>query len=179
MCDIKIYNDFLSDEQYSPIYQYFLDNERGLNGDSVPWYWVNGVTTMGDGNIQFISLGYANYQITNMIMFNVLAPIIHKIKPIALHRVKANLTLSKQLQPIDEEKIYHVDNDFCTENKGVMTTGIYYVNTNDGYTLFEDGTKVESVANRFVTFPCHIKHGGMPYNNDKFGRRIVVNFNWI
>ena len=31
-------------------------------------------------------------------------------------------------------------------------TGIYYINTNDGYTAFKDGDKVKSVANRIVLF---------------------------
>ncbi len=58
-----------------------------------------------------------------------------------------------------------------------MNTGIYYVNSNDGGTYFEDGTMVESVANRFVAFPCNIKHAGVPCGDNV--RRIVINFNWF
>ena len=32
-------------------------------------------------------------------------------------------------------------------------TAVYYINTNDGYTCFEDGERVGSVANRMVVFP--------------------------
>ena len=78
---ININDDFLSKEEYLPLYQYFLDNDNGLDGDSVPWYWVNGVTSMGDGNIQFVSLGYSNYQIINETMFSILTPIIERIQP--------------------------------------------------------------------------------------------------
>ena len=45
---------------------------------------------------------------------------------------------------------------------------IYYMNTCDGYTLFEDGTKVESNANRLVTFPNGMKHTGTSTTNASF-----------
>jgi hypothetical protein len=58
-----------------------------------------------------------------------------------------------------------------------MTTAIYYVNSNDGYTLFEDGTKVESVANRLVKFPCNTKHTGTSCTDQRY--RMVINLNYI
>ena len=51
------------------------------------------------------------------------------------------------------------------------------MNTNDGYTEFEDGTKVESVANRLVTFPANLKHTGTSCTDEK--TRIVINFNYF
>ena len=51
------------------------------------------------------------------------------------------------------------------------------MNTNDGYTLFEDGTKVESVMNRLVTFPYTMKHAGTTCTNSPF--RMVINFNYV
>ena len=51
------------------------------------------------------------------------------------------------------------------------------MNSNDGYTLFEDGTKVESVANRLVRFPASIKHTGTTCTNAN--RRVLINFNWF
>jgi hypothetical protein len=57
------------------------------------------------------------------------------------------------------------------------TTAIYYANTCDGYTEFEDGTIVESVQNRFVAFPSRMKHTGTTCTNAK--SRVVINFNYI
>ena len=51
------------------------------------------------------------------------------------------------------------------------------MNTNDGYTKFEDGTKVESVANRMVTFPNSMKHTGTTTSNSEY--RLVINFNYV
>jgi len=51
------------------------------------------------------------------------------------------------------------------------------MNTCDGYTLFEDGTKIESIANRLVTFPNGMKHTGTSTTNASF--RMVINFNYV
>ena len=56
-------------------------------------------------------------------------------------------------------------------------TSIFYVNTNDGYTKFKDGTKVKSIANRMLTFPANMKHCGTSCTNER--RRIVINFNYF
>ena len=49
--------------------------------------------------------------------------------------------------------------------------------TEEYNTKFEDGTKVESVANRFVTFPANIKHTGSTCRDEK--TRDVINFNYL
>jgi hypothetical protein len=50
------------------------------------------------------------------------------------------------------------------------------MNTNNGYTEFEDGTRVESVANRFISFPVGMKHRGTSCTDKK--TRVVINFNF-
>ena len=177
MKNIKVIDDFLTKEQYRSVYQYFLDNKMGYKGETVPWYWSDGVVTQGDGLVQFFNMCYAKDMVLNHVMYEVLMPIIDIIKPMALHRIKANLTLNDKIQPLDPKEMLHVDSVYCHDSDK-MTTGIYYVNSNNGYTLFEDGTKVESVANRFVAFTCNINHGGIPCSDDTM-RRIVINFNWF
>ena len=58
-----------------------------------------------------------------------------------------------------------------------MTTCIYYVNTCNGYTEFEDGTIVESVANRMAVFSSSILHRGVTQTDTKV--RCVINCNWF
>ena len=51
------------------------------------------------------------------------------------------------------------------------------MNTNNGYTLFEDGTKVDSIANRMVVFDGNTKHTGSTHtDDDRF--RFVLNINF-
>ncbi len=94
---------------------------------------------MNDGRIQFVSLAYGKDHIVNMSMFQVLSPIIDKLNPISLFRIKANLGLPENLQSISHEDTLHTDDYHCDPpNKCSMITGIYYVNSNNGYTIFED-----------------------------------------
>ena len=55
-------------------------------------------------------------------------------------------------------------------------TAIFYINTNNGYTLFEDGTKVESVENRICIFPYYMKHTGTTCTDKN--QRVVININY-
>ena len=42
---------------------------------------------------------------------------------------------------------------------------------------FEDGTKIESVANRLISFPEEMKHRGTSCTDEKI--RVVINFNYL
>lgn len=119
-------------------------------------------------NFQLIHEFYSNYR-PQTEYFDLLLPLIIKIKPSALIRIKSNL--NPKSSTIIEHG-FHVDHKY--EN---AKTSIYYLNSNDGYTLFEDGTKVESVENRLVTFNSGIKHSGTNCTNTE--ARIVINFNYF
>ena len=103
----------------------------------------------------------------------VLFPIIGRIKPMAIWRIKANL----QLHGGEAYKSnWHYDftgDGYPVEN---METAIYYVNSNNGYTEFTD-CKVDCVANRMVFFPSNTKHRGVNASNVK--ARYVINFNYF
>ena len=65
----------------------------------------------------------------------------------------------------------HVDYDF--KNMGAL----FSLNTCDGYTKFNDGTKVESVANRIVFFDASNYHQSSTTSNAKL--RYNINFNFL
>ena len=52
---------------------------------------------------------------------------------------------------------------------------INYLNTYA--TKYEDGSKIESVANRLLSFPSNMKHTGTSCTDEKI--RIVINFNYL
>ena len=56
-------------------------------------------------------------------------------------------------------------------------SAVFYLNSNNGYTLFEDGTKVESVAGRLLVFDPHMAHTGSSSTDTK--NRVVINFNYF
>ena len=99
--------------------------------------------------------------------------ILNKIRPKEIYRIKANLlTKTPEIVP----NSFHTD---VGGNMGVIpyTTSIFYLNTNNGYTEFEDGTIVESVANRWISFPEDTKHRGTSCTDEKV--RVVINFNYL
>ena len=97
--------------------------------------------------------------------FKYLKPILNKLNCLSLIRIKANLT------PITQELIkYKPHKDQLFKCK----IAIYYVNTNNGYTIIE-GKKVESKKNRIVLFDSTKEHCGT--NSTNCNNRMVINFN--
>ena len=64
----------------------------------------------------------------------------------------------------------HRDWDF--KHKGA----IFYLNANDGLTVLEDGTEIESVPNRLVLFDSSRPHHSTTTTNAN--RRLNINFNY-
>ena len=99
-------------------------------------------------------------------------PILEALNVHTLIRIKANLN------PRLTEPFY---SSFHTDILGLdvedFTTAIFYINTNNGYTELEDGTKIESVANRLVTFPSNVRHRGVTQTDEQ--TRILINFNYF
>ena len=94
---------------------------------------------------------------------------------LSIGRIRANLNTRL---PTFIKNPFHSDMENILEEKQKQwTTSIFYVNTNDGYTEFEDGTKVESVANRMLTFPANTKHTGTTCTDQQ--TRVVINFNYF
>jgi len=66
---------------------------------------------------------------------------------------------------------FHIDTE---ENS---KTSIFYMNTNNGYTKFEDnGEIVKSVQNRMITFDSSRRHSGSSCTDEY--NRLVLNINW-
>lgn len=105
--------------------------------------------------------------------FDDLLPLLNTINPKIILRVKANL---RPYGKTIHESLYHVDYEQCESLKNVKTA-IYYVNTCNGYTKFEDGTKEYSEKGKVIMFDQGIKHAGTNTTNEK--RRMVININYI
>jgi hypothetical protein len=145
-----------------------------LGGD-FPWYFTpykvyKNKTTHDSYDFQFTHMVYFNHRVRTHIP-EIFEPLLEKINPAAIVKIKANLTtLTQELIIYD----MHVDvNDYDFYGK----TSVFYMNTNNGYTLFEDGTKIESVANRLLTFDANLKHTGTSCTDEKF--RCVLNINYF
>ena len=56
-------------------------------------------------------------------------------------------------------------------------SAILYINTCDGYTKFEDGTKIDSVANRMLVFEGETLHTSSSTTDQVV--RCNINFNYV
>tara|TARA_B100001996_G_scaffold242600_1_gene187752 strand:- start:1202 stop:1771 length:570 start_codon:yes stop_codon:yes gene_type:complete len=166
--DIQVIDNFLTEEEFQPLSEYLL-------GPSCPWSFNEGIINPGipKDSWQMVHTFYVGPQISPALEF--MYPIIGKLDPLVLLRIKANLIPKAPL--ITVTKPYHEDWNGLSKQGISYMTGILYVNTCNGYTEFQNGEKVDSVANRFVSFPGDMYHGGSTTTNDI--KRVVVNINWI
>lgn len=70
-----------------------------------------------------------------------------------------------------------IEHGFHIDTEENSKTSIFYMNTNNGYTKFEDsGEIVKSVENRMITFNSSKRHSGSTCT-DQYNR-LVLNINW-
>jgi hypothetical protein len=138
-----------------------------------PWYYNEGILALEDTRLNQYQFTHTFYRDSLSLShnFEILTPIIKKINPVALMRAKANL--NPRTEEIFEHG-YHTDYDNPPSNQ---RTAVFYVNTNNGLTVFEDGTKIESVENRLVSFKTSLLHTGTTCTD--VNRRVLINFNYI
>ena len=68
----------------------------------------------------------------------------------------------------------HVDTTILSGEK--FKTGVFYLNSNNGSTLFKNGKRIYSKENRMLIFDGHQKHCGVDCTDNDY--RIVINYNW-
>lgn len=141
-----------------------------LDQDKFPWFYSSSVTDDGQDHLDafyFTHLFYINNN-KNSNYFDTLTPILDILKPNALIRIKGNLY--PNLGAWMENQV-HVDYPY--KHKGA----IYYINTNNGYTILEDGTKIESIENRILLFDAATPHSSTHCTDQKL--RLNINFNYF
>jgi len=165
----------LPQETFTRIQDIFLQGIQNQNENTfIPWKFKDVIDEKNDvDKFQFIHSFYA-YAAEQSQHVNILNPIFELLQPISIFKIKANLLT--RTPEIVENKL-HVDIGVLSEEQQKQwTISIFYINTNNGYTKFENGTKVNSVANRMISFPANMKHKGTSCTDEKI--RVVINFNY-
>ena len=189
MNQFRIEDDFLSTENFEELRYYMGLGDHDEHGGRPEFAWIFNEhptwttnddrykkTDPGKDVMQFSHVCYMNHNVRSN-FFDRLWSIMEKLNPIAIWRIKANLiprtnTITNTGWHLD---IGNLENS--PEKLGQWTNSIFYINTCNGYTKFEDGRTVESVANRLLTFPSDITHTGTSCTDEK--ARIVINFNYF
>lgn len=141
-----------------------------------PWYFNPCITDNEDDDrphyFQFTHTFYRD-NCPQSEHFNALMPLLAKLGQPLLVRVKANL-LTRTEAVMEHD--FHTDAPEL-EPVGRFQTAVFYLNSNDGRTVFEDGTRVESRANRIAIFDSRLRHGGSTCTDQK--TRVVLNLNYF
>ena len=152
----------------------FLAIKNDIYGGNFPWFKSDGVVIeQAQAGIdptwcwQLYHMFYC-FSAPYSGKFSILEPLINKLNPSAIMKIKGNLV--PRADKIIEHGL-HID---IPGFKG--KTAVYYINSNNGFTVFDDGSKVESLANRMVIFDSTIKHTGTTCTDA--ANRCVINFNY-
>ena len=156
----KVIDDYLPSEQH-------ISLKKLMESDNFPWFFNKGKVFETDKlfDYQFLHIFYKEDKI-NSNYFDLLNPLIKKLKPLSLIRVKANLYPNIN-KVVKHPK--HVDYDFIT--KGAL----FYLNTNNGPTYVEN-KKIDSVKNRLLLFNASKQHNSTTCTDKKIRLNINVNY---
>lgn len=143
----------------------FKPIQKLLMGNEFPWFYENKQVEK-DSSFLFHYFHYKH--IINSDYFKIIEPILNYLDPVSLILVRANLLLNRT----KSDSNYHTD-----VNNLKSKTAIFYINTNNGYTEFYDGTKVDCVENRIVIFPSELAHKAVAQTDTD--QRIVININYF
>ena len=146
---------------------------KDIRSPDFTWNLIEeGVSEPFDGSYQFTHEFYTPQQYKSRYNF-ILTNLYKHLGVSKLLRSKVNLL--HRTKEIHEFLPFHTDFVNVTE---LYHTAIFYLNTNDGYTLFENGSKVDSIANRVVKFDGRTPHTGSTHtSDDRF--RLVLNINYF
>ena len=158
---IEVIDNFLEEDVFKEI-------EKILMGDKFPWFFNNFKNDDDDiNNFQFthtVVRGNGNIE-SKFIQY--MKPFFDKLNIKKIFRIKINLTTRTQNS---FNHLYHTDVSFQ------CTTAIFYINSNNGKTIFKHGEEVNSVANRMVIFNSNLEHAATSHTDEK--TRVVINFNY-
>jgi len=164
MTDIVVQDNFLDEEYFKRLQSKILV----IGENSFPWFMSYTVTGKP---YQMCHVVYGNHR-SYSDFYGEFGMLFDALKVFQFIRIKINL-LNREEKIIEHGM--HTDIQNAPEN---VLTSILYMNTNNGYTKFETGEKIESVENRLVTFPNSLKHTGSTNNCDAL-YRCVMNIDWI
>ena len=157
---IEIIDNFLPEEEFKSIQSFMM-------GGEFKWFYMEGRVRPDDGLFHMTHMFFQPEVGSNSEHLHLWNTFMDKVEAKKCERIKANLTFKT---PTIEPAMYHID--FPD-----IKTAIFYINTNNGYTEFESGVRVSSVANRVCIFDSNLKHRGTTHSEGG-QQRIAVNFNY-
>lgn len=169
--EYKIIDNFLEEEQFEEI-------KNEIIGPNFHWNMNPCVSNLEEMYEYDPNTIVSSYYFTNTLFSStdlIVKPrcllfesFVNKLEMKSLIRIKANL------YPSTKKIMHHKKHtDFPFSHRGA----IFYLNTNNGLTVLEDGTEVQSIKNRLLLFDPSKIHNSTTCTDQKC--RINVNFNFF
>ena len=172
---MQVIDNCLGVEEFNQIQQFFL-------GPDLPWCFnsfSDSEKAYSLSSFQFVHTFFSSHVVEPRFGTRTISPCFDKISslvsllqlsPSATLRIKANL---QTFSPEKRMGQFHVDMPGMVNAK----TAICYINSNNGFTEFEDGCRVDSVEDRLVIFDSQLFHRGVSCTNAQ--SRVVLNLNYL
>jgi len=162
---IKIIDNYLPEKIMSDLEKFLLSN-------NFPYYYVEDIVLGADKSDTFMFVHHLieNEQESSTVGSSITNTIMNNIPHKNILRSKINFYLNTNNLQLHD---FHLDNP---NNKDIKIA-IFYINTNNGFTEFEDKSIVKSVRNRLVLFSGDLKHRSTNTTDKK--NRINININYI
>ena len=159
---IEKFDNFLPKKIFDPI-------QITMLGPGFPWFYNNGINHKDDNLFQFVHVFYSLPE-------KIISPYHEEMKSVYnalgiknLIRAKANLNVRTD---IHQNTGFHNDFDKSWNCK----TAIFYINTNNGWTEFRKGDRVDCKENRILIFDSNLEHTAVTCTDENV--RVVVNLNY-
>ena len=172
MSDYEVIDNFFPQDVLNEFNSLLMPDEFIENPTQhVYWCYTPSVATrkIEDWRLFYLTHTVYDYTICSPFYDKLMTiPTIKRLDFKALIRIKINMFPNTETL---KEHGMHVDYKF--PHKGAL----FSINTCDGYTKLEDGTKIDSVANRMLLFDASKPHTSTTTTNQTV--RVNINFNYF
>jgi len=158
---MEIINNFIQNKNI------FDDIKNLLMSYTFPYYYYNQIAHEKDKSDYFFQhVLYDKDQPRSEYFYKITMPILGRLNFNHLVRAKVNCYTKKHEQIIT---------GMHTDRPQKHMVALFSINTNNGYTLFENGNKILSVENQLVLFEGHLKHCSVAQTDKNI--RVNININ--
>ncbi len=169
----EIIDNFLPSDAFKKLHDFLLPSDVKFEGTTIGWGYVPKVISKnkkGTEDWRLFYLAHLAYEHTSLsplydeIIYNFQELLYIK----SLMRIKINMYPNTEIL-----KEHGMHSDYTFPHK----TGLFSINTCDGYTKLEDGTKIDSVANRMLLFDGSNPHSSSTTTDQPV--RVNININYF
>jgi hypothetical protein len=169
----EIIDDFLSEKDFNILKSTFFPENK--NTEKLPWNYNKGIVRDPD----LSPTGYEEHdwmyshsfissetKKKNEFLY-LISPIFKKLSASKILDARANLLVPTE---------YHIHHENHIDRKTSHQVALFYVTTNNGFTVLKDNVEVECVKNRMLIFDGLIYHHSVTSTDEI---RCVININFI